>query len=202
MKTDKRQKIAIVAPIILVVFMYPVFQLAAITFGDRTGWYLGLLVYWVVWGAVFPLWILGKQVIRTLIQPQRPDKRVILLVILPLLMAFAGKSAMGTGREANTLALLLLLSTTFGNGFFEEVLWRGVYLRLFPDRVFYRMIWPSLFFGVWHYAPGSVSPDANLMGLIVGAGLFGLYLSYLARKTNSIWWPMVAHTAGGIIMVL
>jgi|GEM_PF-1965361 membrane protease YdiL (CAAX protease family) len=203
MNTGKKQKIAIVAPIILVIFMYPVFQLAAITFGEQTGWHLGLLIYWVIWGIAFPLWVIGWRSIQNLIRPQKLDKKVLLLVILPLLIALTGKSILGVGYEgASIWASLLLLSTTFGNGFFEEVLWRGVYLKMFPDNVFYRMIWPSFLFAIWHYAPGSVSPNTNLIGLMVGAGLFGLYLSYLTKKTNTIWWSIVAHTSGGIIMIL
>jgi hypothetical protein len=37
--------------------------------------------------------------------------------------------------------------------------------------------------------------------LMIGAGVFGFYLSYLARKTGTIWWGIVAHVVGGIIMV-
>jgi membrane protease YdiL (CAAX protease family) len=118
-------------------------------------------------------------------------------------MAFIFKFVSGMEYEkASTWALLLLLSTAFGNGFFEEVLWRGVYMELFSNNIFYRMIWPSFCFAIWHYAPGSVSSSNNLIGLMVGAGLFGLYLSYLAKKTNTIWWSIVSHTLGGIIVIL
>jgi membrane protease YdiL (CAAX protease family) len=204
MNMDKKQKIAIAMPILLVVFTYPVFQLAATAFGNQMiGWYLGLLIYWVIWCIAFPLWIIGGESIQNLIRPQKLDKIVLLLVILPLLMAFIFKfvSGMEYGR-ASTWTLLLLLSITFGNGFFEEVLWRGVYLKLFPDNILYRMIWPNFCFAIWHYAPGSVSPNNNLMSLMVGAGLFGLYLSYLVKRTNTIWWSMVSHTLGGIIVIL
>lgn len=38
--------------------------------------------------------------------------------------------------------------------------------------------------------------------LMVGAVVFGLYLSYMAKKTNTIWWSIVSHTLAGIIMVV
>jgi hypothetical protein len=41
-----------------------------------------------------------------------------------------------------------------------------------------------------------------LMGLMIGSGLMGFYLSFLVHKTGTIWWAIVAHTLGGIIMVL
>jgi len=105
----------------------------------------------------------------------------------------------GYEKESVWIALLIF-STPFGNGFFEEVLWRGVYARIFPDSLFLRMIWPSVWFALWHYVPGSVF-SGNPLGLMIGAGLMGLYLSYLTKKTNSVWWAIVFHTVGGFIMI-
>jgi len=97
---------------------------------------------------------------------------------------------------------LLMLSTNPGNGFFEELLWRGVYLELFPDTILFRIVWPSIWFGLWHYAPGAISPDGNPLGLMGGSGLMGFYLSFLAERTGTLWWTVVAHTLGGLIMML
>lgn len=199
---NNRQRIAIAMPPILIAFMYPVFQLLAEVVVDRIAWYFGLIVYWLVWGAAFPLLIVGKENIRRLILPQKPSKKVLLLVAIPLILASIGRFIPGTGYEKESVwILLLLISTTFGNGFFEEVLWRGVYANLFPENILYRMIWPSFWFAIWHYAPGSILSD-NVAGLMIGAGLFGLYLSYLTRKTNTIWWSIVTHSLSGIIMIL
>ena len=123
-----------------------------------------------------------------------------------LLITLAGAAIIsflpGMGYEKeNVWILLLLLSTPFGNGFFEEVLWRGVYTRLFPNSLFFGVLWPSLWFAVWHYVPGSLFDDSAL-GLMMGAGAMGLYLAYLTRRTKTIWWAIVAHTLGGIIMIV
>ncbi len=110
-----------------------------------------------------------------------------------------------TGTEyarPDILWTVLLISTAFGNGFFEEVLWRGVYYRFFSKSAFFGIIWPACWFALWHYIPGSLSPNSNAIGLMVGAGLFGLYLGFLARKTGAIWWCIVCHTLGGIMMVV
>jgi membrane protease YdiL (CAAX protease family) len=200
---NKKQKIAIVTPLVLVAIMYPVFQLTVKIFGYQIGWYIGLILYWLIWGLAFPLWIIGKESIRKLIQPQKIDKKVFLLVIFPLLIALIARFFIGMGYEKESIwILLLLLSTAFGNGFFEEVLWRGVYMKLFTGNIFYRMIWPSFWFAIWHYAPGSVSSNSNIVALMIGAGLFGLYLSYIAKKTNTVWWSIITHTLSGIIMIL
>ena len=75
-------------------------------------------------------------------------------------------------------------------------------MTLFPQSLFFRIIWPSVWFALRHYAPGSVSPTGNVIGLMVGAGFFGFYLAFLAKKTDTIWWGMIAHALGGIIMIL
>ena len=205
-QVSKKQIIAIVIPPVLIASMYPVFQVLAGAFAvDRIGWYVGLVIYWMLWGAVFPLVIIGKEDIVALIQPQKPNKKVLLLVAIPLLGASIVRFMPGMGYEKESAWMfLLLLSTAFGNGFFEEVLWRGVYLKLFPDSIFYRMIWPGIWFGIWHYAPGSVSHGnvIGLIGLMVGSGAMGLYLSYLTKRTNTLWWSIVAHVIGGVIMIV
>jgi len=107
---------------------------------------------------------------------------------------------MGYAKDSAWI-LLLLLSTPFGNGFFEEVLWRGVYSKLFPTGTFYGLLWPSVWFALWHYAPGSVL-NGNVAGLMIGAGMMGLHLAYLTRKTNTLCWAVAGHTLGGIIMIV
>jgi len=198
---NSRQKIAIVAPPVLVAVMYPIFHALAGVMNDRVAWYLGLAIYWIIWGGIFPLFIIGKEAINILIRPRKPDKKILLLIAIPLLGAVAGRIILGGYEKESVWIALLLFSTPFGNGFFEEVLWRGVYVKLFPNNVFFWMIWPSVWFALWHYAPGSVS-SGNPARLMIGAGVMGFYLSYLAKKRNTVWWGIVVHTVGGIIMVV
>lgn len=37
---------------------------------------------------------------------------------------------------------------------------------------------------------------------IAGAGVFGFYLSILAKKTGTIWWGVLAHILGGMVMIV
>ena len=75
-------------------------------------------------------------------------------------------------------------------------------MELFPDSIFFRIVWSSIWFGLWHFAPGSVSSTGNALGLVIGSGLMGLYLSLMARRTGTIWWGIVAHALGGFIMII
>lgn len=196
----------IAAPAVLVV-MYPIFQLTSRA-GDQVegylGWAAGLAIYWVIWGVLFSAWILGWRGIRDLVRPSRADVRMLLLVALPLVVTVIGRLlAPGTAYETQTVAaLLVLIGTAVGNGFFEEVFWRGIPLRVFPGSRLLGVVWPSLWFGLWHLAPASISADDGPAALVVGAMFLGLYLAFLARKGRSIWWPVVVHTIAGLTLVL
>jgi len=154
---------------------------------------------------VFPIIIIGRERIKALMRPQKPTKMVVIPISIIILGALSARLLVpGMEYEKQSVWILLLLfSTSFGNGFFEEVLWRGVYFSLFPNRIFYRMIWPTIWFAIWHYVPGSVLHEnmTGLTGLMAGSGLMGLVLSYMTKKTNTLWWLILAHTIGGIIMV-
>jgi membrane protease YdiL (CAAX protease family) len=203
---NKKQLIAFIIPPLLIASMYPIFNsLAEALANDRLAWYLGLITYWLVWGLAFPFIIIGKKGIKELIRPQKPTKKVILPMSIILVGALAARLLVpGMEYEKQSVwILLLLLSTAFGNGFFEEVLWRGVYFALFPNKIFYGMIWPTIWFAIWHYIPGSILHDnlIGLIGLMAGSGLMGAVLIYMTKKTNTLWWSIIAHVVGGIIMV-
>ncbi len=200
-----RRLLAVMAPPVLVLAMIPVFRgLVRLFEGNwRIGWYLGLVTYWVLWCGVFSWALIGKSGIDQLIQPQRPTFEILVLLLIPLVGAGLYRLVPGMEYEKPQVWLfILLLSTNLGNGFFEELLWRGVYLDLFPESLLLGMIWPSLWFALWHYAPGSVAPDGNALGLMVGSGIMGFYLSFLARRTGTIWWTIIVHTIGGFIMIV
>jgi membrane protease YdiL (CAAX protease family) len=201
---DHRQITAIFLPIVLAGVMIPVFRALAGVFENAiVGWYLGLVVYWLTWCTIVPLGLIGKNRLRTIIRPRRPTITVALLVLFPAGMAALSKLLTGMGyQKPEPWVWLLYISTAFGNAFFEELLWRGVYMELFPDRNFYRIIWPSVWFALWHYAPGSVSANSNPLALIIGAGLFGFFLAFLAQRTDTIWWGILAHALGGMVMII
>lgn len=202
---NQRQIYALIAPVVLIIIMYLIFQALAGIFEEnwRIAWYLGLVVYWLIWGGFFPLLMIGKESARNLIRPQKVTLKPFLLVLFLLLMASLYKFVPNMDYEKpSTWIFLLVFSTCIGNGFFEEMLWRGVYMQLFPNSMIFRIVWPSIWFGLWHYVPGSLNPGGNVVGLIIGSGLMGFYLSFLAKKTDTIWWTIIAHTLGGIIMIL
>jgi membrane protease YdiL (CAAX protease family) len=200
-----KQLIAVVTPPVLVVVMIPVFRFYVDIFEGnwRIGWYLGLVTYWIIWCGVLSLGLLGKANLIKLIQPQRLTLEILILLLIPLVGAGLYRLIPGMNYEKpQAWIFFMLITTNIGNGFFEELLWRGVYLELFPNNLFLGLIWPSLWFALWHYAPGSVNPDGNVVGLMVGSGIMGFYLSFLSRRTGTIWWTIIMHAIGGFIMIV
>jgi hypothetical protein len=47
-----------------------------------------------------------------------------------------------------------------------------------------------------------VSDNSNTLALIIGAGLFGFLLAFPAKKSGTIWWGILAHLLGGLVMVV
>ena len=190
---SNKQKIAIAAPITITATMIPMFQILAGKLGSFQGWYLGLVAYWLIWGAIFSVLIIGKQRIRILITPRRGNLKIVALVAFPLLMAFISKFLPGMEyKKESTWTFLLLLTTAFGNGFFEEILWRGVYMTLFPRNLWLRIVWPSIWFALWHYAPGSINPNScHVFALMAGALFLGVYAAIMAKCTHTLCWSII-----------
>ncbi|MBN1267897.1 MAG: CPBP family intramembrane metalloprotease [Anaerolineales bacterium] len=200
---DTKQIAAILAPVILVAVMVPIFQALSRKYGKQSGWFIGLAIYWIIWGAFFSSTILGKETVKALVRPQKLEVKALLLTTIPMFLAAFGRFVMGIEyKKTSRWVYFGYLATAFGNGFFEEILWRGVYLVLFPGSIMFQTIWPSIWFGIWHYAPGLVSSRGRVWNLMGGAVLLGLFLGFLARGTNTIWYSIIAHTLTAIIMVI
>ena len=95
---DAIQTIAIFIPLVIVGVMIPVFRLLSGLFENAIiGWYLGLVSYWLTWCTIVPLWLVGKQRLKQIIRPHKPDLTVVLLVLFP-----AGSSTESSGRVSGS----------------------------------------------------------------------------------------------------
>lgn len=201
---NAKQRVALLAPPVLIGVMYVVFKLLVSATGSSfIAWYLGLVTYCVTWCTILPLTLVGWRRIKALLRPKPLHGWGFALVLIPIAGAALYRLVPGMGYEKQALwVTILYVSTAFGSGFFEELLWRGVYMELFPYSITFRFVLPTIAFALWHYAPGVASANENVWGLIIGAAALGVVQSLLAKQTDSVWWPIVAHTIGGLIMVL
>jgi len=153
--------------------------------------------------------MLGLGSFRDLFHPRKLDVYSFSLLALPIifslvgLLFFSGYNSVNIWERYDSVIFwerIVLVFMAFANGTLEEVLWRGVYIRLFSDDKLWGLVWPTIWFSLWHYAPGSMRASPYV--LMGGALVFGGCLAWLAMKTDSILWSAVCHTLAGLITVI
>jgi hypothetical protein len=200
--TVRKRRLLVVAPAVLVTVMLLVFQGLARLVGSDAAWYLGLVIYWLAWGVALPAYALGWRRLRPRLALRRPDGWTVALASIVLAVTVVGRVAAGSAYPHDTwLALALLVTVALANGVFEEVGWRGVYLEAFRGQPLLSIVWPSLGFGLWHLAPGSVAAGGGVVTLALAAAAFGLVLALVAARSG-VGWAVLLHTAAGLIQVV
>ena len=206
-QATRHRPLVALAPVALLAVTYPAFRGADAVFGDAVGgqlaWFVGMSVYWAVWGLAFSVWVLGRRRTWDLIRPRRATPQALGHVALFTALAAAVRFLV-PGMEytkATTGAAVLLAISPFANGVFEELFWRGVFLATFSGNLWLRVVWPSVMFGLWHLVPASISPEGPHVAMVIGPTLMGLYLAWLSKRTGTIWWAILAHTLGGLVMI-
>lgn len=198
--SNARQNASIAVAFILTPCMWVTFQVFNQWLGMPLGYLLGMLVYWVVWCTLIPLALLGGwQAYRELFSPMPGLKSLgwktnLLLwwpVVFPLVFKFIPS-------VAQTTPVVLIVSVLVGIviGITEEVLWRGVFIQLFPNHGRMNLVLPAVLFAIWHIAPLAVMPNrlpGGVFSFVFYALVLGLSYGLAAHRTRSIAWPALAH---------
>lgn len=114
-----------------------------------------------------------------------------------VLVAFVPNTAILTTQGA-MLALLVGVI----NGPLEEAAWRGGFMTAFRNRPILGFWLGWLLFTAWHI-PLALSHDIVFDGgwpaLVGGAAALGLFWSWIAWRTGSVFWVSIAHALTNII---
>jgi hypothetical protein len=87
-----------------------------------------------------------------------------------------------------------IMGVSLVNTLAEELLWRGVYISLWPDNPWLGWVWPALGFGAWHLAPQVIHPAAMSPAIFVAASVaLGLSWGWVAWRSGSLRWVSVSH---------
>jgi hypothetical protein len=162
-ETVSKRWFIIAVPPLLITSMYGAFRYFPARFGFPTGYLAAFGVYWVGWCVIVPTGILGRRGVLDLFRRSRvpfaqlgTTAHVLLWwpLIFPLAFSFVP-------RIGSTRVVILLASVGLGIviGVTEELLWRGVYVAAFPNRLPLNTIYPSIAFGLWHLCPLSALPS-------------------------------------------
>ena len=194
------QWIAIVLPPILTGTMYLVFTRFTGNFGSDPGFLYAFLVYWIGWCLAVPAIILGPRELLDLIRDGTPSfghrpKLTLFLLGWPLPAAFLF-AFLPRVNQVTVPVIVVSLAVGVTIAVTENVLWRGLYVRLFPSDVRFGYVYPAVWFGLWHFAPQAVAtnqfPGAPYSFVLYATAL-GFSYGYYAWTTNSIRWCTVSH---------
>lgn len=193
---------ALALPLLLLPVMAGVFALSARLLGAEAGYLVGFGFYWVFWCLLVPRWLLGKEQFAAILRDRaplfsRPNWLAAFLWLLATLVAVL----MYAGDFLRAPLTLILLATPLAtlNGFCEEILWRGLYVRLFPRNVWLAILYPSVGFALWHLAPQTVFPAENIPAFVLSTFFLALPYGYIAYRTGSAKWTALSHSLSGIL---
>lgn len=192
----------ILYPVLLVPMMAGIFWLASRWLGAEAGYLLGFGFYWLFWCMFIPRVLLGKTEFAAILRDRTPlfghtnwlAALLWLTVTLVAVFIYAGEFL----RAPLTLILLAAPLATL-NGFCEEILWRGLYVRRFPRNPWLAILYPSLGFALWHLAPQVIFPSENVIGFVLSTLFLALPYGYIAYRTGSAKWTAISHSLSGIL---
>ncbi|MFQ5868250.1 MAG: type II CAAX prenyl endopeptidase Rce1 family protein [bacterium] len=196
----KKEITLLLAPILLFGSTLIIFQVFAFIFGAKLGHFLGFVFYWVIWCILFSILIVGVKGIPSLFKGEESPftKKNIAFFILAYSPAVTTLITTFIPEIATTsfLAIISSLGLAIGMGILEEVLWRGLYIKMFPDNLVKGIIYPSIGFTIWHLSPllviPTTSPGGNL-ALLPGVFFIGICFALVTWRTKSITWAVIAH---------
>ena len=192
--------IALIAPLLLIATMWLAFKDFHARFGYPGGYLLAFGIYWLGWCLLFPAVLLGGfDEILVMFHPVQSfltlDGLTLALLswplFFPLIFIFIPRI-----RRASLGILIASIVLGIVIGFTEEILWRGLYLHLFPGSLWLGIVYPSLMFGLWHLAPQSVLENRMPGGVFSFVGyavVLGLTYAFAAQRAGSIFWPTFSH---------
>jgi membrane protease YdiL (CAAX protease family) len=194
---DARRLIALGLPVAVPLAMTATFALTRDRYGDHVGYVAGFGAYWAIC-AGFSIGLLGRRRIRELFRDVRPRLGTpavlgAVLLLWPPVGAIATRFVPEIG-SATPAMVAMIVAVAVANATLEELLWRGVYITLWPRSSWLGWIWPAIGFGAWHLAPQVIHPSA--MGPLVyvaSATWLGMSWGWVAWRTGSLRWVSASH---------
>jgi membrane protease YdiL (CAAX protease family) len=199
--TEHATLLSLAIPLFVLPVMGLVFWLAELGLGRPGGYLLGFGVYWLAC-LLLPGVLLGRQGFLSLLRDeaalfQRQNwlaAMVWLLVMVVSVWMYAPEFV-----QAPLVLITAAIPLAAINGVCEEVLWRGLFVRLFPGDPKMSILLPAIGFALWHFAPQIIYPAENALGFVVSTLFLGLAYGFVAYRTGSARWTALAHSLSGAL---
>jgi uncharacterized protein len=194
--------LALAIPFLLLPSTALVFKLSVQIAGREAGYLIGFGFYWLIWCILAPHLILGKAEFANLLKDHTPLvarknwlAALLWVVVMIVTVAMYGQDFL----RAPFLLIAVAIPLATINGLCEEILWRGLYVRLFPGNPWLGIIFPAAGFALWHFAPQIAIPDQNGIGFVVSTLFLGLAYGFIAWRTGSAKWTVISHSLSGVL---
>ena len=199
--TQKQRYLLISAPLVFMANLL-IFPLLTAAFDKTAGTLLALAFYWLFACLLLPIYFLRKQ-FRLSTLYTLPANYVGSPVLLNLICIFLPVVMNGHILLSKKLLGILPLSTigiafvmALLNGCFEELYWRGFFVKYFPKKIIWAYIYPSIFFGLNHIGFGllkGIEYPGGFWVMLGGSTFLGFLWGWVSWKSKSILFTTIAH---------
>jgi membrane protease YdiL (CAAX protease family) len=195
-RVPSQQLAALVAPVAVPASMWWLFGALGRRLPPTLAYNLGFAIYWTGWCTAFPIAVLGSRRARhVLTQGRTPTAGEWAMLAFPVAGAVT-TTLLPQRRNADACTAAVMVSTAMVNALGEELLWRGVFIDLFPEDPVRGALWPMLGFTAWHLAPQRVLPSAKgRWAFTAGAGVVGAVSTMIAYRSGGIRHVLLPHAA-------
>lgn len=173
--SEGRRRVAVLAvPVAVPASMWALFSILARRMSPRAAYNTGFVVYWVGWCGLFPVWVLGWRTCLRLFRSGDDASRAEMASLLLPVVGGAVTQLIPNRRGIDRGVAAVMVASGAVNAPLEELLWRGLFLEVFPDDVVRGAVWPLAGFALWHLAPQVILPATmGRFGFLAGAAAVG-----------------------------
>jgi membrane protease YdiL (CAAX protease family) len=180
-----------VLPFLLLLTTSAAFYLFGEFLGKKQGYFCGFLFYWLFWCYGIPVLLIGKKSVQQLFKPctillGKHAIRNIIFLVLPLCFVYSYEFPIVL-KQVNALILIASFILSVINAVAEEILWRGMYLKLMDENSKQYIVFSSFGFAIWHFAPQIIFTNqqpGGAVSFVAFAFVLGLLFSAVVKDTQ------------------
>ena len=191
-----RRLVVLLTPVAVPVSMAGVFAALGRHLPPRTAYNAGFAIYWAGWGVAVPTAVLGpRRALHVLTSGRRPTAGQAAALLLPVAGAVTTELLPRRGL-VNPPVLAAMVASAVVNATTEELVWRGMFLEVFPEDVVRGALWPLAGFSLWHLAPQIVFPSRRgRWAFVAGAAVVGSASALASWRGRGVRWVLLPHVA-------
>jgi membrane protease YdiL (CAAX protease family) len=199
---NRRKLLILALPMILFGTMYALFTILVNWLGQDIGYLLGFAGYWFIFGLAIPVLVSGRDHFGSLLKDRNLlfNRQNWMTAMLWIIVTGVTLVMYGNAFLAGPFSLILIaLPLAMINGVCEEIFWRGIFVKVFPDNPWLGIVYPAAGFALWHFIPQSVFPADNVYSFVFSTLFLGLVYGFIAYRTGSAKWTTISHCLNGIL---